>query len=193
MTGGQKMKYCSKCGNELFDEAVVCPKCGCPVENAEKASEKLILDKRRSHLSAGLILNNIAAIGNVLIAALFAYLLFFYEGEPGSAQQNVIIDSEGITWNPGGLPSVTWYFVWVVLIIAIFVVGLLIANGKKKAVQQVLGYVYIVLTIASLIVMHMAFPNFLYLVMCIWGLIFYVPVLLQIIAGIKFLQGAYKG
>ena len=23
------MKYCSKCGNELFDEAVICPKCGC--------------------------------------------------------------------------------------------------------------------------------------------------------------------
>lgn len=25
------MKYCSKCGNELMDEAVVCPQCGCPV------------------------------------------------------------------------------------------------------------------------------------------------------------------
>ncbi len=29
------MKYCTKCGNELFDEAVICPKCGCPVENAK--------------------------------------------------------------------------------------------------------------------------------------------------------------
>ena len=25
------MKYCSKCGAELVDEAVVCPKCGCSV------------------------------------------------------------------------------------------------------------------------------------------------------------------
>ena len=24
------MKYCEKCGNELLDEAVICPKCGCP-------------------------------------------------------------------------------------------------------------------------------------------------------------------
>lgn len=24
------MKYCAFCGNELLDEAVVCPKCGCP-------------------------------------------------------------------------------------------------------------------------------------------------------------------
>ncbi len=26
------MKYCAKCGNELLDDAVVCPKCGCAVE-----------------------------------------------------------------------------------------------------------------------------------------------------------------
>ena len=26
------MKYCSKCGNELMDEAVICPKCGCATE-----------------------------------------------------------------------------------------------------------------------------------------------------------------
>lgn len=25
------MKYCSKCGNQLLDEAVICPKCGCMV------------------------------------------------------------------------------------------------------------------------------------------------------------------
>lgn len=23
------MKFCTKCGNELMDEAVICPKCGC--------------------------------------------------------------------------------------------------------------------------------------------------------------------
>ena len=26
------MKFCSKCGKELMDEAVICPNCGCPVE-----------------------------------------------------------------------------------------------------------------------------------------------------------------
>lgn len=24
-------KFCSKCGNEIMDEAVICPKCGCAV------------------------------------------------------------------------------------------------------------------------------------------------------------------
>ena len=27
----QKMKYCSHCGKEIFDEAVICPNCGCAV------------------------------------------------------------------------------------------------------------------------------------------------------------------
>lgn len=27
------MKFCSKCGNQLVDEAVVCPNCGCPQGN----------------------------------------------------------------------------------------------------------------------------------------------------------------
>ena len=31
------MKYCAKCGNELVDEAVVCPKCGCAVANTNYA------------------------------------------------------------------------------------------------------------------------------------------------------------
>ena len=80
----QKLKYCSKCGNELLDEAVICPKCGCAAGGADQVPDKLIADKRRSHLSAGLILNNIAAIGNAVIAAVFTYLLFFDKGEPGS-------------------------------------------------------------------------------------------------------------
>ncbi len=28
------MKFCTKCGNELFDESVVCMKCGCAVSNS---------------------------------------------------------------------------------------------------------------------------------------------------------------
>lgn len=34
------MKYCYKCGNELFDEAVICPKCGCAQENFTQRQTK---------------------------------------------------------------------------------------------------------------------------------------------------------
>ena len=35
------MKYCVKCGNELVDDAVICPKCGCATElyNASESKE----------------------------------------------------------------------------------------------------------------------------------------------------------
>lgn len=32
------MKYCTHCGAELLDEAVICPKCGCWVNSASKPS-----------------------------------------------------------------------------------------------------------------------------------------------------------
>ena len=30
------MKFCSKCGKEIMDEAVICPNCGCSVSSTEK-------------------------------------------------------------------------------------------------------------------------------------------------------------
>lgn len=34
------MKYCSHCGNELFDEAVICPKCGCAIGSMKFDNEQ---------------------------------------------------------------------------------------------------------------------------------------------------------
>ena len=33
------MKFCSKCGKEINNEAVICPHCGCMVEDVQKKSE----------------------------------------------------------------------------------------------------------------------------------------------------------
>ena len=50
------MKYCSKCGNELLDEAVICPKCGCPVESGTNQNNGSKLNK----IKTALVLNIIA-------------------------------------------------------------------------------------------------------------------------------------
>ena len=39
------MKYCTKCGNDLVDEAVVCPKCGCAVPGTIYATNKPVQPK----------------------------------------------------------------------------------------------------------------------------------------------------
>ena len=36
------MAYCTKCGNEVHDEAVICVHCGCPIERKNDDSDKLI-------------------------------------------------------------------------------------------------------------------------------------------------------
>lgn len=33
------MKFCSKCGKEILDEAIVCPNCGCAVVNPTTPSQ----------------------------------------------------------------------------------------------------------------------------------------------------------
>ena len=42
------MKYCVKCGYELADDAVICPKCGCATElyNASESKENNDKDNR---------------------------------------------------------------------------------------------------------------------------------------------------
>ena len=59
------MKYCAKCGKELYDEAVVCPNCGCPTadygartnpgHSAEYPKLKEYVDKVNSAYVLGII------------------------------------------------------------------------------------------------------------------------------------------
>ena len=46
------MKYCSHCGKEILDEAVVCPGCGCKVEPPKST---LIVDEEDKKILALLI------------------------------------------------------------------------------------------------------------------------------------------
>lgn len=58
------MKYCGKCGNQLLDEAVLCPQCGCMVEmNRPNRTEK-----KPKKISAKMILLWVAiAVGVVAL------------------------------------------------------------------------------------------------------------------------------
>ena len=64
--------YCSNCGNQIDDNAVVCPECGCPTKNFSKNSKsthanssdaKELLDKANT-------LSLISIIGGIFIPLL---------------------------------------------------------------------------------------------------------------------------
>lgn len=87
------MKFCSKCGKELCDEAIVCTNCGCAVENNKsKASADDKVDVGLCVLSALLPIYGIIywplkhketpkkaqACGCTAIVAWIIYMAFFY-------------------------------------------------------------------------------------------------------------------
>lgn len=60
------MKFCAKCGNQLFDEAVVCPKCGCAADAPTPKFEIKATNKNQLK-STLLILAGVAVIVIFLI------------------------------------------------------------------------------------------------------------------------------
>lgn len=50
------MKYCSKCGKELVDEAVICVGCGCPVNGTPSANTQKTQQAETSGLATGAII-----------------------------------------------------------------------------------------------------------------------------------------
>ena len=61
------MAFCRKCGSEIDDEAVICPKCGVPQQNINLNSDNVIGSTRNT--------NAIAALGIFLpLIGWFVYL-----------------------------------------------------------------------------------------------------------------------
>ena len=59
------MKFCTRCGKELFDEAVICPNCGCSTGNSNIS--KVVNSE-----------NDQANVGLCILAALIPLFGFIY-------------------------------------------------------------------------------------------------------------------
>ena len=68
------MKFCSKCGNELFDEAVICPKCGCATGDMTKGNAKA-KNHNQSQMNKNQILGAALIIGGIAIIVVFVILV----------------------------------------------------------------------------------------------------------------------
>ena len=63
------MNFCSKCGKEIMDEAVVCPNCGCSAEKEVKTKEVFYDDCVKGALITNIIAAIVLAVG--VLCALF--------------------------------------------------------------------------------------------------------------------------
>ena len=62
------MKFCSKCGKELLDEAVICPNCGCEVKGVNMNATASVAVESKKKTQVSLILGIIG----IVFAWLFA-------------------------------------------------------------------------------------------------------------------------
>lgn len=66
------MKFCEKCGKELFDEAVICPGCGCPAQATECTIPKKPREKMKKKTKILIIVSAIVAFLILVAVILFA-------------------------------------------------------------------------------------------------------------------------
>ena len=68
------MKFCSKCGKELLDEAVVCPNCGCSTGET-KSKTKQVTDEDYLQAVSYAKTMNICAICLIILGAVWYLFL----------------------------------------------------------------------------------------------------------------------
>lgn len=160
------MKYCSKCGNELMDEAVICPKCGCPVENGTNQGKASKLNK----VKTAFFLNIIA-----LVIAIFTVANYLLLGSSGNseADQNTKMLLLGML----GLVALSFVLCIVNMVLT-----------KKGRARSVLVWIYVISVILTTILFAIFSPVFFFAAICGYGILFPIPPILQIIAAVKLIQ-----
>ncbi len=158
------MKYCSKCGNELHDDAVICPKCGCPVE-AKQSSNKTSNSKIRT----ALLLNIFA-----FVIALFSIVNYCYEVSKSDNNN----DSTYILLF-GLLALITLSFILCIIINAF---------ARKGEIKSFLAWSYVVSVVITTIFYALLAPVLFFAAICGMGILIPIPPILQIIAAVKLIQ-----
>ena len=211
------MKYCSKCGNELLDEAVICPKCGCaagPAPGQNSSAEKLLKANKRSKIITANILNVIAF--GLSIVALVTTFLLAYSHPQDPPDRNTYTIEKSIVGEWFGYDTTKiitpdekmqeWMqaeteraannkrlfsalCLWEVLYAAALIVGFLAAKGAKAG-KKGLIIAYMVISVSAPVCIFVVEPRILITLACGIGFILFVPAILNLIAGSKLLQAA---
>lgn len=67
------MKFCTHCGNQLLDEAVICPKCGCAVDSDSR--DTFNSTPRSGGASEGMVKATKALLIVACIFSIFSYFI----------------------------------------------------------------------------------------------------------------------
>ena len=89
----QETKFCKECGQKIAKKAVICPHCGCQVENAEiaqAAAPQIVINNTNQNQNVNGIMSIGARLRNKWVALALCFFLGFlgahkfYEGKAGA-------------------------------------------------------------------------------------------------------------
>ena len=203
------MKYCSKCGNELPDEAAVCPRCGHPAEGGRPSGSRPAKSGPDATIRSASTLNCIAFLLNIVIlvflATQFSAIWDEVLPEAPAADYHVSVDAFTGTVTDVEDAAQAWEeetaavqgrqrtvlfagVIWGVLAVLTFLLGMRLKKAIRTPSGRKLAYLYIVLAILTPTIPLLMADMLLALLMCGIGLVLFIPAILQTLAGIKFIQ-----
>lgn len=169
----------------MLDEAVVCVKCGCPVNS--NVSEKLIEHQKHSKRQTAFILNLIA-----FIIGMFPVIFTLIATTLGISNDTT---SEGFTVTVGAGDDrfSNIFFYSLVFVLITFIMGLITYfKLRKDKTNKIFPRCYLAVACIKMVLILLSTPSFMTYIFCGFGLLFYVPSLLYIIASVKFLQSIHE-
>lgn len=177
------MKYCTKCGNELLDDAVVCVKCGCPVQptspiHVAPAPEQLER-KKKNRINTAFILHIIATASIILFV--IAALTMMPDEYASEADFTVTVTFESAK-------NYVMLALFTVAFLSLSVLGCLIKFIKNHKVQKNLAIAYLILVIAEELSFFIL-ASWVFLFIFCGGAVILAPFVLHLLAAIKYFQG----
>ncbi len=93
------MKFCEHCGNEVLDDAVICPKCGCSVNNGSRMQTQAqpqgqvppMMDSYSGMSIAGFILSFLGGLLGLILS-----IVAYNEAKKTGSQKSLTLAKAGI-------------------------------------------------------------------------------------------------
>lgn len=162
------MKYCQKCGKELYDEAVVCPGCGCSAETRTGSKSHSVAEVVNSVLTL-----NVAAI---IISFLSG---FMYSGIQVRSWPSAVdrFFSDPLVYRPFGLVCIS------------FVLSVLLKMVcQKKTLRKIMTWLYYLIVLVTVVYFVLYSIVYFFIFIGGTGIFMGVAPILQIIAARKLIR-----
>lgn len=166
--------FCQKCGTENNDSSIYCSNCGIPL----KETKGKRTNKNSGTMFSGFLLN----IFSVVIPAIIIFAFDLVSNSSSSQDEG-----GGVTIEFNADYSTSLLSLAIVIGLIIFAIGIVIYFNKNAKLRKILSLLYLIVAIADLCLLVVNTLTYI-LATCGLGVILYVPGILQIIAGEKYVS-----